>query len=652
MNKIRKVVDNDTYLHREAQYRRRFWSSILAIFILMEGLVLHSFISSYNLSKNNIKEMGEVNLAYESAKIENYLQKSLDVTWIISDTVWHMLQVGCTNQEVHEYLSQETNLWLEQVDNNYTGIYGYINGEYIDGSNWIPPEGYDPCSRDWYLAAIKGAGAPVMVSPYVDAQTGKMMISASQLLPDGKSVVSMDLTLNEIQNTIKNVHIADGAGYSYIIDSSGLVVAHYDDSENGKNYLDDLEISTIISRIQKLDRGSFSAEINHKKCSVFTNSVRDRWNTVVVVEDSKLFHAIRVRFLVTLLIFTGIFLVIVLLCYISYRSMIKHARREVVIRQNLHQLNKDMILALSHTVDAKDRYTSGHSYRVAKYAMEIARRLGKSEEEQEIIYTAGLLHDLGKIRVPDELINKADKLTEDEFELITIHTVSGYQILKDIYKDKQVAYAAKYHHERFDGKGYPNGLSGKNIPEIARIICVADSYDAMASNRSYRKVLPQEVVRSQIVEGRGSQFDPLVADIMLQMIDEDSDYKMKQPEALQSNILVIDDEEMNIMMVSHILKDENSYTIFGAQNYEEAEKIMQENHIDLILLDFLMPKIDGLEAIKMIQEKYTTPVIFMTSDKSFETISKSMEAGAVDYITKPFMPLSLKEIVRTVLIQM
>lgn len=637
---------------KEIKYRKRFLFSIIIIFLLMEGLVLYSFISSYNNSKRSIKRTGEVNLAYESAKIENYLQKSLDVTWIIADTVWHMIQTGTSNSGILEYLEQETNLWLEQVDNTYTGIYGWINGQYLDGSGWVPPEDYSPKSRDWYIAAKKGAGAPVLVSPYVDMQTNSIMISVSQLLPDDESVVSMDLRLDEIQHIIKNIHIGDSDGYSYIIDSSGLVVAHYDDAENGKNYLQDISVAQMASRILKLDNGSFSAEENGIHYSVFTNSIRDRWNAVVVVEDSKLFRAIRIRFFIMILLATQTFVLVAFFCFFSYRRMLKHARKEDEIRSNLHQLNKDMIMALSHTVDAKDRYTSGHSYRVAKYAMEIARRLGKSREEQEVIYTAGLLHDLGKIRVPDELINKADKLTESEFELITIHTVSGYQILKDIYKDKQVAYAAKYHHERYDGNGYPNALSGKNIPEIARIICVADSYDAMASNRSYRKVLPQEVVREQIVEGRGTQFDPTVTDIMLQMIDEDVDYNMRQPDVSQYNILVLDDEEINIKMVSRLLQGENSYTIFGAQNYEEAEKILNENHIDLILLDFLMPKIDGLEAIKMIKQKYTIPVIFMTADKSFETISKAMDAGAVDYITKPFMPLSLNEIVRTVLIQM
>ena len=165
-------------------------------------------------------------------------------------------------------------------------------------------------------------------------------------------------------------------------------------------------------------------------------------------------------------------------------------------------MNTNIIRALAYTIDAKDRYTSGHSQRVADYSLAIAKRMGKSEEEQKIIYNAALLHDVGKIRVPEEVINKPGKLTDEEFDQIRIHPVSGYHILKDIHDDARVAYGAKYHHERYDGKGYPNGLEGENIPEIARIIGVADAYDAMASNRSYRSALPQGVVRSEIEKGK------------------------------------------------------------------------------------------------------------------------------------------------------
>ena len=208
----------------------------------------------------------------------------------------------------------------------------------------------------------------------------------------------------------------------------------------------------------------------------------------------------------------------------------------------IDEMNKNIIRALVRTIDAKDRYTNGHSVRVAEYSREIARRMKKSEKEQEEVYYAGLLHDVGKIRVPANVINKAGKLTDEEYEKIKIHPVTSYHILKDIYDDKTIALGAKFHHERYDGKGYPNGLEEDNIPEIARIISVADTYDAMTSNRSYRKALPQDVVRSEIEKGKGTQFDPEISDIMLQMIDEDVTYSLKESKSMQKSVLVVDDE--------------------------------------------------------------------------------------------------------------
>lgn len=294
---------------------------------------------------------------------------------------------------------------------------------------------------------------------------------------------------------------------------------------------------------------------------------------------------------------------------------------------------------------------SGHSQRVAKYAAEIAKRMGKTKEEQNNIYHAGLLHDLGKIRVPEEVINKPDKLTDAEFEQIKVHPIASYYILKDIYEDPLIALGAKYHHERYDGKGYPNGLQGDNIPEIARIIGVADAYDAMASNRSYRKALPQEVVRSEIKKGRGVQFDSKIADIMLSIIDEDKDYSLKQSESGQKNILVVDDEAMNIQIMEFILKDEPLYSVFSASDGKKALKILENYKIDLVFLDVNMPDMNGFEVLRRIRERYSVPVIFMTADREIETIQRGMGMGAEDYVTKPFLPLVVKEVLRNMLME-
>lgn len=320
-------------------------------------------------------------------------------------------------------------------------------------------------------------------------------------------------------------------------------------------------------------------------------------------------------------------------------------RKEQESRARLDELNTNIIRALAYTIDAKDHYTSGHSQRVADYAVAIAKRMGKSEEEQKIIYYAGLLHDIGKIRVPEEVINKPGKLTDEEFNLIRLHPVSGYHILKDIHEDIRIAYAAKYHHERYDGNGYPNALEGENIPEIARVIGVADAYDAMASNRRYRDALPQSVVRSEIETGRGKQFDPEIADIMLQMIDEDKDYQMRPTENINRNILVVDDEIMNIKMAEFILKDHSCYHVIGVQTMKETFEVLENQEIHLILLDLKMPKVDGFELYQMIRKKYRMPVVLMTADKSIETIQKIHELGIDDYLTKPLNAFVVRETV-------
>ncbi len=194
--------------------------------------------------------------------------------------------------------------------------------------------------------------------------------------------------------------------------------------------------------------------------------------------------------------------------------------------QKIKKLSDQVIRALTGAIDAKDSYTNGHSGRVAKYSREIAYRLGKSSKELAEVYNIALLHDVGKIGIPLTIINKPGRLTEEEYQIIKGHTLTGYEILKTISEMPELSIGARWHHERFDGSGYPDGMAGEDIPEVARIICIADCYDAMSSDRSYRKALPQSIVREEIERGKGTQFDPRIAEVMLRMIDEDKDYKM------------------------------------------------------------------------------------------------------------------------------
>lgn len=205
-------------------------------------------------------------------------------------------------------------------------------------------------------------------------------------------------------------------------------------------------------------------------------------------------------------------------------------KTQEVLRQQekLERISMQIVTALSGAIDAKDTYTNGHSTRVAEYSREIARRAGFTDKMQNDIYMMGLLHDVGKIGIPDSIINKPAKLTDEEYEIIKNHPVMGAKILKNITEFPQLTVGTRWHHEHFDGTGYPDGIAGEDIPKEARIIAVADAYDAMSSRRSYRDVLAQAIVRKEMEKGKGSQFDPVYAEIMLTMIEEDTEYQMKE----------------------------------------------------------------------------------------------------------------------------
>ncbi len=187
--------------------------------------------------------------------------------------------------------------------------------------------------------------------------------------------------------------------------------------------------------------------------------------------------------------------------------------------EKVETLSRASMEALAKTVDAKDRYTSGHSLRVAQASCAIAKELGWDEDQIFELRFQGMMHDIGKIGVPDTVLNKPGRLSNIEFELIQAHTTVGSEILKNVTSIADVELAARHHHERYDGNGYPDHLAGADIPLNARIIGIADAYDAMNSDRVYRKALPKEVIREELIKGKGSQFDPDLVDVFIKLLD-------------------------------------------------------------------------------------------------------------------------------------
>ena len=210
-------------------------------------------------------------------------------------------------------------------------------------------------------------------------------------------------------------------------------------------------------------------------------------------------------------------IVSVILVYIYYEMMQHYQSKH---RKELESFNNSIMEAFSECVESKDAYTKGHSQRVALYTKMLAQRLGESKETVKKFYNVALLHDIGKLGMPEAILTKPGKLTPEEFEIVKKHPVRGYEILKNVKIQEDIAAGAHYHHERWDGKGYPNGLKETEIPWVARIISVADTFDAMSSTRPYREKLPINFIAEEIENCSGSQFDPKVVKAFLSLYIE------------------------------------------------------------------------------------------------------------------------------------
>lgn len=270
--------------------------------------------------------------------------------------------------------------------------------------------------------------------------------------------------------------------------------------------------------------------------------------------------------------------------------------------KELKKMTVQTITTIANTIDAKDEYTKGHSYRVAQYSQMLARELGMSAEDVENVHAVALLHDIGKIGVPDSILNKPRRLTDEEYAIMKKHPSIGAEILKDINILDGLDIGAKYHHERFDGRGYPDGLKGNDIPYIAKIIGIADAYDAMSSNRVYRKRFSDEKILEEIEKCKGTQFDPDVADAFIRLLRE------KRLNNLSPDVV---EEKKKADASSEVMSIDDWQDTLEEKNNEKSllERLGQPKNMEAIIVQELKTG-DGcfflidLDNIGMVNEKY------------------------------------------------
>jgi putative two-component system response regulator len=321
-------------------------------------------------------------------------------------------------------------------------------------------------------------------------------------------------------------------------------------------------------------------------------------------------------------------------------------RLELKIEEQAERIRHSFLAsmaALAFALEAKDPYTAGHSRRVAEISVAIGRRLNLGDDVLEDLHRGSLLHDIGKIAVNQYVLNKPGKLTEQEYQHVMSHTAVGTSIVDPIVNNRSITDIVELHHARYDGLGFRQKSKGKDIPFLARIVAVADAYDAMTSERTYRPALSREDALYEIRLGMGTQFDPKVASAFLAMSESDIRHTKKE-------ILIADDEVSIRLLVRSALSDE--FDVIEASNGLEAVKIAKIRNPSLILMDILMPKKDGLEACHEIKSMSTTkaiPVVMLTGIAHELDKKLCTQLGADAYVTKPFTPDQLNDVIESFL---
>ncbi|MBR1642820.1 MAG: response regulator [Butyrivibrio sp.] len=299
---------------------------LVFVFVFMTVMVVYVSSLMYKVAVSNSYAVMEDRILTVSSMINNHLNTAENVLHVAGDSVHHMLISGTTSARIHEFLVKETTNVAEQFDENYTGIYGFIMGKYIDGLNWVPPKGYDPKSRDWYIVAKEAGGEVAFSPPYIDAQTGNMIISACRTLPDKQSVIALDVQLRGIQSMMSELRV-NGKGYGFVVDDDGLIVAHEDETKKGINIADIEGGPELFDAIKETGSGSFSFKFGKEKSTVYVNTLTRNWYVAMVVSDRELYSEVWSQRIVIALICILIFSMICGVYYAGYSNERKYIKR-------------------------------------------------------------------------------------------------------------------------------------------------------------------------------------------------------------------------------------------------------------------------------------------------------------------------------------
>lgn len=708
--------------------------TLLVIFVLMILVIVYTTRLFLRVSVSNIMEVGEDKASSLAVSLENYLDTAKSVLWVTADTVDVMVKNGDDSARILRYLIGESKNQEQQFDENYTGLYGYVQGKYLDGVGWVPPQDYDPTQRDWYLSAKKAEGESTIVSPYVDAQTGAVIISFSRMLSDGESVMSLDVTMNEIQTIVQDVTIK-GKGYSMIVNEDGMIIAHRDASMNGK-YIDDLEdYGEVIPNLRNGGVTSFQAKIRDEKCTVFMAEVLDQWDALIIVENSELYKDVASQLIVNVLVYFISFGIISLVCFIAYRSVIKNSKRieELKISEQKQEYEAKVLRLEKSAADAANKAKGdflaemSHEIRTPINAvLGMNEMILRETREENVRQYADNIKASGK--TPLSIVNDIldfSKIEDGKMELVPVaydlasliqnlvNSIQGRAKAKNLEFEVDVdenlpcvlqgddvritqvimnllTNAVKYTEE---GKVLFSVRQGGRIQEEEQNYVLLDvsvkdtgigikeedrkklfeSFERLEEKRNRNiegtglgmaivvKLLSMmgSEIHLDSVYGKGSVFsfrlqqriisDQPIGDYAEHVIRSEQSLKEKAYlYAPNARVLLVDDNGMNLEVAKNLLKRNGITPDLSSSGSDAIEKIRSKRY-DIVFLDHMMPKMDGIETLAKLREEGLfkkgggTVVVALTANAVVGARETYLAAGFDDYLSKPIDAKKLEE---------
>ncbi len=702
---------------------------LLLILIFMVIMVSYTSSALYRSSVSTLKEVGADKVTGIASRLENYLYTAKSVLWVTADSVEHLTRNSATPEQILEYLTEQSAKQAEQFDESYTGIYGYIMGEYLDGVGWTPPEGFDPTTRDWYQTAMEARGESAIVSPYVDAQTKKVIISVSRMLPNGTDVLSLDLTLDHIQDLAYELKLK-GKGYGFVVDRTGLVIAHTDERFKGTYINSTVEERGFLRKIINTSDSSFEYSLDGMESTVFSKEIMDQWYAVIVISDKELYREIWSQLAVNILFCTIIFIMIVVFYFLGYRNELKYSsqmekmrldeqgreyeRRVLLLEKdaadNANRAKSSFLASMSHEIRtpmnaiigmdemilrecketrikkyALDIQSAGKtllsiindildfskiesgklqlspvSYEVSPLLNDVANMTLKKAEEKGLTFQMNISPDIPSVLFGDEirirqimlnLINNAVKYThsggvtadisfrKDDNKLVIRVEDTGIGIRPE---DMDRLFESFTRLEENRNRTIEGTGLGLNI--TSRLVDMMNGKIDVESEYGRGSVFTAEVTQEVIDETPIEDFVKNLAKIHAEK--EEYAPSLVAPKA---RILVVDDNDMNLTVITSLLKN-TKIKLKTAESGRECLDLLKKEHFDVIMLDQMMPEMSGDETLKIIRDEHLcdgTPVIALTADAIVGARESYIQKGFTDYLSKPVV---FKELERLLMI--